>query len=62
VRTSTDGLELSIGALRAVAENFTLPESVRVELIPWQGMPAQFEVSEGLPVAVTLAGYRFVRQ
>lgn len=61
VRLSGDRLELSIGALHALAENFTQPESVRVELVPWQGMPAQFEVSEGRSVAVTLAGYRFVR-
>lgn len=62
VRSSDDGLELSIGALHAIAEAFTQPESVRVELVPWQGMPAQFEVSDGAVPAVTLAGYRFVRQ
>lgn len=62
VRESSDRLELSIGALHALAENFTQPESVRVELVPWQGQPAQFEVIEGRPVAVTLAGYRFVRR
>lgn len=62
VRTSGDRLELSIGALHALAENFTQPESVRVELIPYQGQSAQFEISDGRAVAVTLAGYRFVRQ
>lgn len=62
VRQSGDRLELSIGALHALAENFTQPESIRVELVPYQGQAAQFEISEGQPVAVNLAGYRFVRQ
>ena len=61
VTAGPDGLEFAIGQLSAVAENATGAETVRVELVPFQGMLAEFEVREGVPVAVSLAGYRFVR-
>lgn len=62
VRPAGDRLELAIGVLQASAENFTRPESVRVELAPLSGQPAEFEVVEGRVVALTLAGERFVRR
>lgn len=61
VSPSEQGLELSLGTLRALAENASQPEAVRVELVPYQGQVAQFEVEEGHAVAVNLMGYRFVR-
>jgi len=62
VEARQDRLEFAMGALRAVAENSSENEAVRVELVPFQGMQARFEIGEGRPVAVTLAGYRFVRE
>lgn len=56
-----EGLAFAIGQLHAVADNGVQPETARVELVPFQGMLAEFEVREGVPVAVSLAGYRFVR-
>lgn len=62
VRPSGERLELAIGVLHAVAENFTQPESLRVELSPLSGQSATFEVVDGQVVALTLAGERFVRR
>lgn len=58
-----EALEISIGVQRAVAGNFTQPESVRVELTPLSGAPVVFELgSDGRPVALVYAGERFVRR
>lgn len=58
-----DVLEISIGVQRAVAENFTQPESVRVELTPLSGESVVFELGpDGRPAALVYAGERFARQ
>ena len=61
VRPAGERLELAIGLLHAVAENFTQPESLRAELSPLSGQVVTFEVSDGRVVALTLAGERFIR-
>lgn len=56
-------LEITIGVQRAVAENFTQPESLRVELTPLSGESVVFELGpQGRPVALAYAGHRFIRQ
>lgn len=63
VRQTPSGLEIAIGVLHAVAENFTVPESVRVELTPFRGEPVVFVLdAAGRPVALTYAGEEFLRQ
>jgi CubicO group peptidase (beta-lactamase class C family) len=62
VRPTTGGLELSIGAMRAVAEAATQPDAARVELVPFQGQVVQFEVEDGRAIAATFSGYRYVRE
>lgn len=63
VRTSAAGLEISIGALRAVAENFTQPESVRVELVPFTGEPVVFTLdATGKPASLTYSDEVFQRR
>jgi CubicO group peptidase (beta-lactamase class C family) len=62
VLQTPNGLELSIGAMRATAEPATQPDALRVELTPFQGQVAQFEVSNQRAEALTLAGYRFLRE
>lgn len=62
VRAAPEGLAFTLGQLHAVAGHGAQPETVRVELVPFQGMVAEFEVRDGVPVAVSLAGARFVRE
>jgi CubicO group peptidase (beta-lactamase class C family) len=62
VRPVTSRLELSIGAMRAVAESATQPDAIRVELVPFQGQLIQFEVENGHAIAANFSGYRFVRE
>ncbi|HEV7354317.1 MAG TPA: serine hydrolase [Brevundimonas sp.] len=62
VRARPEGLAFAIGQLHAVAGHGAQSETVRVELVPFQGMVAEFEVRDGVPVAVSLAGARFVRE
>lgn len=63
VSDAGDALEIAIGVQRALAENFTQPESVRVELTPMSGEPIVFELDQGgRPVALTYAGQRFLRR
>lgn len=63
VRQTSTGLEVTMGVLHAVAENFTRPESVRVELVPPRGEAIVFVLDEtGKPVALTYAEAEFLRQ
>lgn len=50
-------LVVSMGAIQAVAESFTQPESVRVELVPMQGQPIQFT-----PTGLVFMGETFGRR
>ncbi len=62
VSESGESLTISIGVQRAVAENFTQPESLRVELAPLVGEPVVFELDgDGVPVALIYSGERFPR-
>jgi CubicO group peptidase (beta-lactamase class C family) len=62
VREKDGALEVRIGDVRAVAEPFTEPESVRVELIPGQGSSAVFHLGpDGRAVRVDAARERFDR-
>jgi CubicO group peptidase (beta-lactamase class C family) len=62
VRAAGDRLELAIGVQHALAENFTRPESLRVELTPLAGQPVEFEVVDGRVTALIYEDERFVRR
>ncbi|MBX9615799.1 MAG: beta-lactamase family protein [Caulobacteraceae bacterium] len=63
VRETGQGLEFSIGILRATASNFTEAESVRLELIPLMGEAVVFQIGQdGRPIALTYAGVVFGRR
>lgn len=63
VRATSDGLEASIGLQHAIAEPFTAPESVRVELTPLRGEPILFGLDGGgRPSTLTYAGETFIRR
>lgn len=63
VRRAGDRLELAIGAQHAVAENFTQPESLRVELTPFRGEPVVFTLgADGRPASLDYAGRVFMRR
>ncbi len=63
VRQTPSGLEVSIGLQHARAENFTRPESIRVELTPLSGEPIIFQLdAAGRPSALTYARQEFRRR
>ena len=63
VRQTPAGLEVAIGVQHAVAENFTRPESIRVELTPLNGESVAFILdTAGKPVGLIYAGEEFHRQ
>ncbi len=49
VAADGDALRVRYGALQAVAEPFTQPNSIRVELVPGQGEPVLFESDDERP-------------
>lgn len=62
---SEDGarLRLSIGVQSAVAENFTDPESLRVELTPMSGQIVTFSLAaDGRPASLDYDGETYVRR
>lgn len=62
IAASGEDLQVSFGQLRSRAEPFTLPESIRVELVPFSGAPIAFEMGpDGAPVALRTNGERFQR-
>jgi CubicO group peptidase (beta-lactamase class C family) len=61
VEASASGLAVSYGVLHAVAEPFTRPDSIRLELVPGMGVPMLF-IGEGpSPQALVFRGQSFAR-
>jgi hypothetical protein len=58
---TADGFSMEFGELRAEAEPFTSPESLRVELIPGQGMAGRFMIEDRHVSQIELLGEKFVR-
>jgi CubicO group peptidase (beta-lactamase class C family) len=54
-----DALRVAFGELHAIAEPYTQPDSIRVELMPLNGEPIAFVLADGAPVALTYSGERF---
>lgn len=62
VREAGDRLEVAIGIQRAIAENFTDPESLRVELTPFVGEAVAFTLdADGRPASLKYNGETFAR-
>lgn len=55
-------LIVSMGVMEAVAESFTQPESVRVELVPMQGQVIQFGGDGEAPDRLVIVGETFLRR
>lgn len=53
---------VSMGVMEAVAESFTQPESVRVELAPMQGQSIQFGGDGDAPNRLVMMGETFLRR
>lgn len=53
---------VAVGVMEAVAEAFTQPESVRVELAPMQGQPVQFGGDGAAPDRLVFMGETFLRR
>lgn len=53
---------VSMGVMEAVAESFTQPESVRVELAPMQGQSIQFGGDGDAPDRLVMMGETFLRR
>jgi CubicO group peptidase (beta-lactamase class C family) len=63
VREDGDGLRLSIGVQSAMAENFTDPESLRVELTPYSGQIVVFRLdADARPASLDYDGETYVRR
>ncbi|HWW11390.1 MAG TPA: DUF3471 domain-containing protein, partial [Brevundimonas sp.] len=57
-----DRLRLAIGVQSAVAENFTDPESLRVELTPYTGQIVTFRLdADGRPASLDYDGEAYTR-
>lgn len=56
-----DALRVEFGVLRALAEPFTRPESIRLELVPGQGTVMDFDPDGSAPAALIYQGARFTR-
>lgn len=61
VSVSGDTLTVRNGVLHAIAEPFTQPDSIRVELIPFTGMPIMFLGDGPAPEALVFERQRFER-
>jgi CubicO group peptidase (beta-lactamase class C family) len=53
---------VSMGVLETVAEAFTQPDSIRVELVPMQGQPIQFGGEGAAPDRLVFMGETFMRR
>ncbi|HEY0925676.1 serine hydrolase [Brevundimonas sp.] len=63
VREADGRLVLSVGEMSAVAENYTDPESLRVELTPLAGEVVTFSIdAEGRPASLAYDGEVFIRR
>jgi CubicO group peptidase (beta-lactamase class C family) len=56
-----DAFLLRCGVLRAVAEPFTAPDSMRVEIVPGSGAVVAFETEGAEPAALVFQGQRLAR-
>ncbi len=56
-----DGLGVELGALRARAEPYTAPDTIRLELIPGRGMVGDFDVKDGKVLGFNLMERGFTR-
>ncbi|HET9231394.1 MAG TPA: hypothetical protein VFO00_08900, partial [Vitreimonas sp.] len=56
-----EALRAEFGVLRATAEPFTRPESIRLEFVPGEGTVLQFEGDEARPAALIYQEARFRR-
>jgi hypothetical protein len=61
VAADGETLRVEFGVLRATAEPFTRPESIRLELVPGEGTVLQFEPDGPQPAGLTFQGARFAR-
>jgi CubicO group peptidase (beta-lactamase class C family) len=61
VAVEGDAIQVRFGILHALAEPFTLPESLRVELAPGSGSVLAFDREGAIPDSILLDGQRFVR-
>ncbi len=63
VDVTDDDMRVSMGNLHTVAEPFTKPDTIRVELVPYSGDVLQFIVENGVAVAIMdRDGARYIRQ
>ncbi|MBU1348229.1 MAG: serine hydrolase [Alphaproteobacteria bacterium] len=63
VREAGDRLEAAIGVQHALAENFTAPESLRVELTPFSGEVIVFTLdADARPASLEYSGGTYVKQ
>lgn len=63
VNRTDAGLVVTMGPMRAAAQAFTQPESIRVELVPGQGQPIVFRLDEaGRVTGARAMGVDFVRR
>jgi CubicO group peptidase (beta-lactamase class C family) len=61
VEVEGDALRVRYGAMQAVGEAFTQPDSIRVELVPGQGEPILFEGDSDQPNVLRTRMARFQR-
>ena len=59
--TSEGNLKLSFGNMVAEAENFTKPETVRIELVPGSGKIVQFKLDDGAASSFKYDAFYFTR-
>lgn len=63
VTPTEDGLVVTMGPMRALAQAFTQPESIRVELVPGQGQAVVFQFDEaGRVVGARAMGADFAKR
>lgn len=61
VRAEGDDLHVRFGQMRSKAEPFVQPETIRVELVPFNGSVIGFDPAAGPPAALTYMNVRFER-
>jgi CubicO group peptidase (beta-lactamase class C family) len=61
IASDEERMAVRMGAIDTLAEPFTEPDSIRLELIPGEGRPYQFEIESGRPVRLRTAERVFER-
>lgn len=61
IEPHSGGLGVEMGALRARAEPYTAPDTIRLELIPGRGMVGDFDVKDGKVLGFNLMETGFTR-